>query len=59
MKCIIVDDEPIARRGIERLVAQIVSLKLAGSFENAGMASAYLENNAVDLVFLDICMPGM
>jgi len=59
MKCIIVDDEPIARRGMEKLVAQVASLKLAGSFENAGTASAYLENHAVDLVFLDIRMPGM
>lgn len=59
MKCIIVDDEPIARRGMEKLVAQVAPLKLAGSFENAETASAYLENHAADLIFLDIRMPGM
>ncbi|MEC3878790.1 LytR/AlgR family response regulator transcription factor [Parapedobacter sp. 10938] len=59
MRCIIVDDEPIARRGMERLVAQASSLTHVGSFDSAESASAYLENNPVDLVFLDIQMPGV
>ena len=42
MKYIIIDDEPIARRGIEKLAGQIGSLKLVGSFENAGAAVDYL-----------------
>lgn len=59
MKYIIVDDEPIARRGIEKLAGQIVPLELVGSFENAEAAGGFMENNPVDLVFLDIQMPGI
>lgn len=59
MKCIIVDDEPIARRGMERLVAPIPSLAHVGSFDHAESASTYLEGNPADLVFLDIQMPGV
>lgn len=59
MRYIIVDDEPIARRGMERLAAQAPSLTHVGSFDQAESASAYLENNPVDLIFLDIQMPGV
>lgn len=59
MKYIIVDDEPIARRGIEKLAGQIAQLELVGSFENAEAAGGFMENNQVDLVFLDIQMPGI
>ena len=59
MKCIIVDDEPIARRGIEKLVKNIPALELLGSFEHAEAASLFMKNNAVDLIFLDIQMPGI
>lgn len=59
MKYIIVDDEPIARRGIEKLAGQIALLELIGSFENAEAAGGFMENNQVDLVFLDIQMPGI
>ena len=57
MKYIIIDDEPIARRGIEKLAGQIGSLKLVGSFENAGAAGVFMIANQVDLVFLDILKP--
>ncbi len=59
MKCIVVDDEPIARRGMEKLIAPMASLTWVASFENAEKASAYLQGNSVDLVFLDIQMPGI
>lgn len=59
MKYIIVDDEPIARRGIEKLAGQIGSLELVGNFENAEAAGMFMVNNLVDLVFLDIQMPGI
>jgi two-component system LytT family response regulator len=59
MKYIIVDDEPIARRGIEKLAGQIGSLELVGNFENAEDAGMFMVNNQVDLVFLDIQMPGI
>jgi len=59
MKCIIIDDEPIARKGIEKLVNTIPALEHTGSFENTSMASAHMTNHTVDLIFLDIQMPGL
>lgn len=59
MKYILVDDEPIARRGIEKLAGQIGALELVGSFENAEAAGMFMIANPVDLVFLDIQMPGI
>ncbi|HCO68379.1 MAG TPA: DNA-binding response regulator [Dysgonomonas sp.] len=59
MKCIIVDDEPIARKGIKKLVEQISQLELLDSFNNAEAASEYIKSTKVDLIFLDIQMPGI
>jgi len=59
MKCIIVDDEPIARKGIEKWVNSMPSLELLGCFENAGAAARFMEGHTVDLIFLDIQMPGL
>ncbi len=58
MKCIIVDDEPIAREGIRLLIEEIPQLELLKSFNNAEDASVYINNTVVDLIFLDINMPG-
>jgi len=57
MKCIIVDDEPIAREGIKKLIAQIPQLELLDTFNRAKTASDFMESTEVDLVFLDIQMP--
>lgn len=59
MKCIIVDDEPIARKGIKKLVDQISQLELSDSFNSAETASEYMQTTNVDLIFLDIQMPGI
>lgn len=59
MKCIIVDDEPIARKGVKKLVDQISQLDFLGSFNSAEAASEYLQTTDVDLIFLDIQMPGI
>lgn len=59
MNCIIVDDEPLAREAIELLVKEVDYLRLAGAFNNAASAARYMEQNAVDLIFLDIQMPGI
>jgi DNA-binding LytR/AlgR family response regulator len=59
MNCIIVDDEPLAREAILMLVQQTPHLDLVGSFNSAASASAFLEDNEVELVFLDIQMPGV
>lgn len=57
IKCIIVDDEPLAIEIMESYVSRVDSLELAGSFRNAIKAFEYLQSNQVDLVFLDIQMP--
>ncbi|WP_294479662.1 LytTR family DNA-binding domain-containing protein [uncultured Bacteroides sp.] len=59
MNCIIVDDEPVARKGMKVLVEQVPQLILAGSFNNAIAASAFMNDHPVDLIFLDIQMPGI
>jgi len=58
MNCIIVDDEPLAREAMKILIAEIADLKLLGTFSSADAASKYLETNEVQLIFLDIQMPG-
>lgn len=59
MRCLIVDDEPIARRGMVKLVGSRSELSVAGVAGNADEALAFLGENSVDLVFLDIEMPGL
>lgn len=59
MNCIIVDDEPIARKGMQRLVESRHELQSLGSFPSAEEAYLFLKNNEVDLIFLDIDMPEM
>lgn len=58
MKCIIVDDEPLAREGIKMLVDQYDQLLLMGEFQNADSCAKFMKDNQVDLIFLDIQMPG-
>src|SRR5882672_245230 len=59
MNCVIVDDEPLAREAIELLIDKTKELNLLDSFNNANAASVFMRNNIVDLVFLDIQMPGV
>lgn len=57
MKCIIIDDEPLALELLEDFVSKIPNLKLVSSCSNAIEAVAILQNNIIDLIFLDIEMP--
>jgi len=59
MNCIIVDDEPLAREGMELNVEDVPYLNLVGQFGNALTANDFLIQNSVDLMFLDIQMPGI
>lgn len=59
MRCLIVDDEPIARRGMVKLVGSRSELSVAGVAADASEALAFLGANSVDLIFLDIEMPGL
>lgn len=59
MNCIIVDDEPLAREAVKLLINEIPFFHLEGCFNNASSAAKYMNENLVDLVFLDIQMPGI
>jgi DNA-binding LytR/AlgR family response regulator len=59
MTALIIDDEPLARQGLEIMLKNIPSLTIAGSFGSAIDASIYLQQKNVDLIFLDINMPEM
>lgn len=59
MRCIIVDDEPLAREAIEMLIEKTQNLILLGSFSSAATASKFMLDSPIDLVFLDIQMPGI
>lgn len=59
MNCIIIDDEPLARDAIEMLISQTEDLDLIGSFSSPETVKDFIENNTVELVFLDIQMPGV
>ena len=59
MTCIIVDDEPLARQGMELNIANVSTLQLLGSFSNALAASDFLRKQNVGLMFLDINMPEL
>lgn len=59
MNCIVVDDEPLARQGMEINIANVSSLQLLGSFSNALAAGDFIRKENVDLMFLDINMPEL
>jgi two-component system, LytTR family, response regulator len=60
MNCLIVDDEPIARKGLAEDIIEFNFLRLAGMAENAFQALQLLHDiGRIDLVFLDIDMPGL
>ena len=57
IKCIITDDEPIAREGIRSYIEKIDFLDLRGECEDALQLNKLLSEETVNLVFLDIEMP--
>jgi DNA-binding LytR/AlgR family response regulator len=59
VKCIIVDDEPLAIEILDSYVAKVEQLELVGTFRNAVSAFTFLQQNSVDLIFLDIQMPKL
>lgn len=57
IKCLVIDDEPPARDILKRYIAGVDLLQLAGECSNAVETLSFLQNNSVDLLFLDIKMP--
>ncbi len=59
MKCMIVDDEPMAIKVIENHLQHLEGLEVVATHHNAMDAMLFLQKNPVDLLFLDIQMPKM
>ncbi|MCU0345919.1 MAG: LytTR family DNA-binding domain-containing protein [Saprospiraceae bacterium] len=59
LKCIAVDDESLARKLLEENIQQLPFLELVGTCKNPFEAMEVLQREQVDLMFLDIQMPGM
>ncbi len=59
INCIIVDDEPLAREILESFVVKVPFLKLVDSCKNGFEAMKVLQDNEVNLIFLDIQMPDI
>lgn len=59
LRCLLVDDEPLALELLEGYVAKTPSLTLSGKCSSAFQAMEFLDKNEVDLLFLDIQMPGL
>ena len=57
IKCLVIDDEPPAREILKKYIAGVDLLHLAGECSNAVETLSFLQNNSVDLLFLDIKMP--
>ena len=59
IKCIITDDEPIARKGLRGYIEKVDFLTLTGECEDAVQLNTILKTQEIDLLFLDIEMPEM
>ena len=57
INCIIIDDEPLARKGLKEYIADIDFLNVAGEFDNPLKATTLLSSGDIQLIFLDIQMP--
>jgi DNA-binding LytR/AlgR family response regulator len=59
LRCIIVDDEPLAIEILESYVSKVEQLQLVSTFRNAVSAFTFLQQHSVDVIFLDIQMPKL
>jgi DNA-binding LytR/AlgR family response regulator len=59
LNCLIIDDEPVARNGMEEYVNEVDFLNLIGKCENPLKAASYLKDQQIDLLLLDIHMPKL
>lgn len=59
MRCLIVDDEPLAQQVMEEFIGRVPFLETAGKCSSATEAIEVLRNTTIDLIFLDIHMPRL
>ena len=59
IKCIIIEDEPLAVKVLSDYISQVPFLELQGTFKDAILATDWLRHNHTDLIFLDIHLPKL
>ena len=59
IKCIVIEDEPLAVKVLVDYIVQVPFLELTWTFKDALLATDYLRDNSVDLIFLDIHLPKL
>ncbi|HWK06778.1 MAG TPA: response regulator transcription factor [Puia sp.] len=59
IRCIIIEDEPLAVKILSDYILQVPFLELQGTFKDAILATDYLRHTATDLIFLDIHLPKL
>ena len=59
IKCIIVEDEPLAAKVLSDYISQVPFLQLQATCKDAILATDYLRDNTTDLIFLDIHLPKL
>lgn len=59
MKCIAIDDEPLALQVLQKYITAFPTIELVGTFDDAIEGAAFLKDNPVDLLFIDINMPDL
>lgn len=59
LKCVAIDDEPLALEIIKKYVSDYPSLKLVNTFDDAVSGAEYLKRNKIDILFIDIDMPDI
>ena len=59
LKCIAIDDEPLALELIKKYISAYPALQLVNTFEDAISGAEFLKKNKVDLLFIDINMPDI
>jgi two-component system LytT family response regulator len=59
IKCIVIEDEPLAVKVLSDYILQVGFLELQGTFKDAILATDWLRHNSTDLIFLDIHLPKL
>ena len=59
IKCIIIEDEPLAVKVLSDYISQVPFLELQQTYKDAILATDFLRNNHTDLIFLDIHLPKL
>ena len=59
IKCVLIDDEPLATKILQNYFTNFPDFEIIGTFHNSIEALDFINNNTIDIIFLDIHMPLM